>query len=110
MEDELIKAKHKLSKELEALELRRNVMGNIVADLRQQYDGVVESVISIRQRIEGYDRQLLRIRQSKTEKDRANRIAEAARKRQQLSQNGYRLGGRDLASLDEDTPLASTNK
>lgn len=94
MEDELVKAKAKLSKELEALEIRRDIMGNVVSDLRQQYDAIVETVINTRLKIDGYNRQLTRIRQSKTEKERASRVAEAAAKRQQTNQ-GYRLGSKD---------------
>lgn len=92
--EELNKAYGNLAKELKEMEIRRDVMGCVVADMRRQYDDIVENVIRLRGEMEHIEKQRLRIRQSTTEKERSDRIAEAALKRQRENLGGYRLGNR----------------
>lgn len=97
--------KAELQRELKDLEIRKDVIGNVIGDLRRQYDSLLESILLTKTNIERFEMEERRLRQTTTEKEMKARIAEAAVKRKE---EGYRLGTSsdyrpvDLTNGEED--------
>lgn len=98
--------KKKLKDELERLEVRKDVMGTLVRDLKRQHDDILDSITQTKRKLQLVEQNIIRANQENTVSERARLVAQAAEKRQ----DGYRLGrASDYDAIDVTSSVSPSS-